>query len=146
MDFTTELEATGGTTTGFVVPDAVVEALGAGRRPKVAATVNGHTWRTSIAPMGGRHLLGASAAVRAAAGIAAGETHTVTVEVDDAPRTVEVPDELAVALAASPTAAAAWAALSYSQQRRHVDPLAAAKAPETRARRVAATMAALTSD
>jgi hypothetical protein len=146
MDFTTELEATGGTTTGFVVPDAVVEALGAGRRPKVAATVNGHTWRTSIASMGGRHLLGASAAVRAAAGIAAGETHTVTVEVDDAPRTVEVPDELAVALAASPTAAAAWAALSYSQQRRHVDPLAAAKAPETRARRVAATMAALTSD
>ena len=146
MDFTTELEASGGTTTGFVVPDAVVDALGAGRRPKVAVTVNGHTWRTSIAPMGGRYLVGASAAVRAAAGIAAGETHTVTVEVDDTPRTVEVPDELAAALSASPTAAAAWAALSYSQQRRHVDPLAAAKAPETRARRVAATMAALTSD
>ena len=146
MDFTTELEATGGTTAGFVVPDAVVEALGAGRRPKVAATVNGHTWRTSIAPTGGRNLLGASAAVRAAAGIAGGETHTVTVVVDDVPRTVEVPDELAAALAASPTAAAAWAALSYSQQRRHVDPLAAAKAPETRARRVAATMAALTAD
>lgn len=145
MDFTTELEATGGTTTGFVVPDAVVAALGAGKRPKVAATVNGHTWRTSIASMGGRYLLGASAAVRAAAGIAAGETHTVTVEVDDVPRAVTVPDELAAALAASPTAAAAWAALSYSQQRRHVDPLAAAKAPETRARRVAATMAVLTS-
>ena len=144
MDFTTELEATGGKTTGFVVPDAVVDALGAGRRPKVAVTVNGHTWRTSIAPMGGRYLVGASAAVRAAAGIAAGETHTVTVEVDDTPRTVEVPDELAAALAASPTAAAAWAALSYSQQRSHADPLAAAKAPETRARRVAATMAALT--
>lgn len=144
MDFTTELEATGGTTADFVVPDAVVDALGAGRRPKVAVTVNGHTWRTSIAPMGGRYLVGASAAVRAAAGIAAGETHTVTVEVDDTPRTVEVPDELAAALSASPTAAAAWAALSYSQQRRHVDPLAKAKAPETRARRVAATMAALT--
>lgn len=143
MDFTTELEATGGTTTGFVVPDAVVDALGAGRRPKVAVTVNGHTWRTSIAPMGGRYLVGASAAVRAAAGIAAGETHTVTVEVDDAPRTVEVPDELAAALAASPTAAAAWATLSYSQQRQHIDPLSKAKAPETRARRVAATMAAL---
>ena len=144
MDFTTELEATGGKTTWFVVPDAVVDALGAGRRPKVAVTVNGHTWRTSIAPMGGRYLVGASAAVRAAAGIAAGETHTVMVEVDDTPRTVELPDELAAALAASPTAAAAWAALSYSQQRRHADPLAAAKAPETRARRVAATMAALT--
>ena len=68
MDFTTELEATGGTTTGFVVPDEVVEALGAGRRPKVVVTVQGHTWRTSIASMGGRFLLGASAAVREAAG------------------------------------------------------------------------------
>ncbi len=92
MDFTTELEATGGTTTGFVVPDEVVEALGAGRRPKVAVTVHGHTWRTSIASMGGRFLVGASAAVRAEAGLTAGETYTVTVEVDTAPRTVEVPD------------------------------------------------------
>ena len=144
MEFTTELEASGGTTTGFVVPDAVVESLGAGRRPKVAATVNGHTWRTSIASMGGRFMLGASAAVREAAGISAGETHTVTVEVDTAPRAVEVPDDLAAALAASPTASATWAALSYSAQRRHVDPLLAAKQPETRARRVAATVAALT--
>lgn len=144
MDFTTELLATGGTTTGFLVPDAVVDALGAGRRPKVAATVNGYTWRTSIASMGGQFWLGASAAVRSAAGVAAGQVHTVTVVVDDAPRTVEVPDELAAALAASPTASASWAALSYSQQRRHVEAIAGAKAPETRTRRVAATMAALT--
>ena len=90
MDFTAELEATGGTTTGFVVPVDVVEALGGGRRPKVAVTVNGHTWRTSIASMGGRFLLGVSAAVREAAGVAAGQTHTVSVELDTAPRTVEV--------------------------------------------------------
>ena len=78
MDFTTELEATGGTTTGFVVPDEVVEALGAGRRPKVVVTVQGHTWRTSIASMGGRFLLGASAAVREASGHRAGQTYTVS--------------------------------------------------------------------
>lgn len=144
MEFTTELLATGGSTTGFVVPEAVVEALAGGRRPKVAATVNEYTWRTSIASMGGRFLLGASAAVREAAGIAAGQTHTVTVELDAAPRTVEVPEDLAAALAADPDAAAAWARLSYSHQRQHAEAVAAAKAPETRARRIAATLAKLT--
>lgn len=143
MEFTTQLEATGGTTTGFVVPDEVVEALGGGRRPKVAATVAGHTWRTSIAAMGGRFLLGASAAVREAAGIAAGETHTVTVVLDDAPRTVEVPEDLAAALAADADAARAWEALTYSAQRRHAEAILAAKKPETRARRVESVLASL---
>ncbi len=115
-----------------------MEALGAGRRPKVVATVDGHTWRTSIASMGGRFLLGASAAVREAAGIAAGETHTVTVEVDTAPRTVEVPDDLAAALAASPRPPPRGPGLSYSQQRQHAEAVLAAKKPETRERRVAA--------
>ena len=137
MDFTTELEATGGNTTGFVVPDDVVEALAAGRRPKVVVTVNGHTWRTSIAPMGGTFWIGASAAVREAAGIRAGETHTLAVEVDTAPRTVEVPDDLAAALDASPAAAAAWATLSFSRQRQHAEAVLAAKKPETREHRVA---------
>ena len=138
MEFTTELLATGGTTTGFVVPDAVVEALGGGRRPKVVVTVDGHTWRTSIASMGGRFLLGASAAVREASGISAGQTYTVDVEVDTAPRTVDVPDDLAAALAASPAAAGrAGPALTYSQQRQHAEAVLAAKKPETRERRVA---------
>ena len=145
MEFTTELEGTGGNTTGFVVPDAVVAGLGGGRRPKVMATVSGHTWRTSIAPMGGRFLLGASAAVREAAGIAAGETHTVAVELDNAPRTVELPEDLAVAIAAHPDAAAAWERLSYSHQRQHVEAVAAAKKPQTRERRIASTITKLTS-
>lgn len=143
MEFTTELQATGGTTTGFVVPDTVVEALGGGRRPKVAATVNGHTWRTSIAPMGGQSWLGASAAVRQAAGIAAGQVHTVVVELDAAPRTVEVPEDLASALAAHPEAAAAWERLSYSHQRQHADAVAAAKSADTRRLRIDATITKL---
>jgi hypothetical protein len=143
MEFTTELLSTGGTTTGFVVPDAVVEALGAGRRPKVVVTVAGYTWRTSIASMGGRFLLGASAAVRAAAGLTAGESYAVGVEVDTAVRTVEVPEDLAAALAAEPGAAAAWAGLTYSQQRQHAEALLAAKKPETRERRVAGIVDAL---
>lgn len=144
MELTLTLEATGGTTTGFVVPDEAVEALGGGRRPKVAVTVQGHTWRTSIAAMGGRFLLGASAAVREAAGLTAGGTYPVTVELDDAPRAVEVPGDLAAALAADPAAGAAWAALTYSAQRRHAEAVLAAKKPETRERRVAAVVAALT--
>ncbi len=143
MDFTTELLATGGTTTGFEVPDMVVTQLGGGRRPKVLVTVEGHTWRTSIASMGGRFLLGASAAVRAATGIASGQSYTVHVELDTAPRTVEVPEDLAVALAASPTATSTWAGLSYSQQRQHAEAVLAAKKPETRARRVGTIVAGL---
>ena len=144
MEFTTELLATGGTTTGFVVPDEVVEALGAGRRPKVVVTVGGHQWRTSIASMGGRFLLGASAAVREAAGISAGTTYTVDVEVDTAPRTVDVPEDLAAALAAAPGAEAAWSALGFSAQRQHAESVLAAKKPETRERRVAAVVERLT--
>ncbi len=143
MEFTTELQATGGNTTGFVVPDAVVEELGGGRRPKVVVTVNGHAWRTSIASMGGRFLLGASAAVRDAAGIAAGQTHTVAVELDTAPRSIEVPEDLAAALADHPAAAEAWKSLSYSHQRQHADAIAAATKPETRQRRIASTIAKL---
>lgn len=143
MEFTTELQATGGTTTGFVVPDVVVEQLGGGRRPKVVVTVNGHTWRTSIASMGGRFLLGASAAVREAAGIAAGQTHTVTVELDTAPRSAEVPEDLAAAFADHPAAAQAWKHLSYSHQRQHADAIAAARKPETRQRRIASIITEL---
>jgi len=145
MEFRTELESTGGTTTGFAVPASVVEALGAGRRPKVAATVLGYTWRTSIASMGGRFLLGASAAVRDAAGLTAGELYTVAVEVDAAPRSVEVPDDLGAALAASAPAASAWQALTYSRQRQLAEAVLAAKKPETRARRVATTVEQLAS-
>lgn len=144
MEFTTELQATGGNTTGFVVPDAVVEELGGGRRPKVVVTVNEHTWRTSIASMGGRFLLGASSAVREAAGIAARQTHTVTVELDTAPRSVEVPEDLAAAFADYPAVAEAWKHLSYSHQRQHADAIAAAKRPETRQRRIASIIAKLT--
>jgi hypothetical protein len=144
MHLSTELVATGGSTTGIRIPDAVVAELGGGNRPKVVATVNGHSWRTSIARMGGEFWLGASADVRAAAGIAAGDAIELDVELDSAPRTVEVPDDLAAALAATPAARSAFDALSYSHQRRHVLAIEDAKTPETRARRVAAAISKLT--
>jgi hypothetical protein len=137
MRFRAELEATGGTTTGFAVPEEVVAALGAGGRPKVVVTVNGFTFRTSIARMGGRYLLGVSSERRAAAGVSAGEILDVDVELDTAPRTVDVPDDLAAALTAEPAAQVFWGTLSHSNQRWHAQQVTGAKSAETRARRVA---------
>jgi hypothetical protein len=143
MRFTAELESTGGNTTGFAVPDGVVESLGGGRRPRVTVALNGQSWRSSIASMGGRFMLGVSAANREAAGVAAGRTYDVDVELDTAPRAVEVPVDLAAALAGDPTARVAWDALSFSHQRQHAEAITAAKKRETRERRVAATLARL---
>jgi hypothetical protein len=136
MKVQTTIQKTGGNTTGIAVPNAIVEALGGGKRPKVRATVKGHTWRTSIAPMGGKFWVGVSAEVRAAAGVSGGDEIEVDLEIDDAPREVEVPADFAAALAAHPVEKARFAKLAYSHQRRHVMAIEAAKTPETRARRI----------
>lgn len=137
------LEATGANTTGFRIADAVVDELGGSRRPAVSATVNGHTWRTSIARMGENFWLGVSAANRAAAGLAAGDEVDLDVVLDTAPRVITVPDDLAAALTAEPAAQAAFGALSYSNQRRIVEGIEGAKTAPTRERRVAKAVADL---
>ena len=137
MRFTTTLELNGKTATGFRVPAEVVAALGAGKRPPVLVTITGFTYRNTVAAYGDVSMLGVSAENRAGAGIAAGDTIEVDLELDTAPREVIVPADLQAALDADPTAAATYARLSYSERRRHVLAIADAKAPETRARRVA---------
>jgi hypothetical protein len=131
------LEPQGGNNTGFVIPDAVVEELGGGRRPKVAVTVGAHTWRGSIASMGGRFLLGVNKAQRDATGLAAGDEVDLEVVLDEAPRTVEVPEDLAAELAADEAAASAWSAWSFTKQKEAARQLTEAKKPETRASRLA---------
>lgn len=143
MHLSTELIATGGTTTGIRIPDEAVTQLGGGNRPKVVATVNGRTWRGSIARMGGAFWLAVSAENRTAAGLSAGDPVQLDVELDSALRTVEVPDDLRQALAADPAARAAFDALTYSQQRQQVLAVEGAKKPETRIRRIASTIDAL---
>jgi bifunctional DNA-binding transcriptional regulator/antitoxin component of YhaV-PrlF toxin-antitoxin module len=143
VKFSSTLELGGRTATGLEVPADLVEALGGGKRPKVTVTLAGYTYRSSIAAMGGRYLIPVSAEVRERTGVAAGDVLEVEVALDDAPREVEVPPDLAAALAADPAAAAAFTGLSYSHQRRHVLSVEGAKAAETRARRVAAVVAAL---
>ena len=143
MRFATTIHQTGNNT-GIVVPDDVVEALGGGKRAKVVVTLHGHTYRSSLASMGGQVLISLSAENRAKAGVAGGDQVEVDVALDDAPRTVELPPELAEAFAADPAAKAAFDALSYSNQRRLAEPIAAAKAADTRARRVAKVLGELT--
>lgn len=143
MKFTALLELGGKTATGIRVPPEVVAALGPSKRPAVQVTLNGYTYRSTVAVMGGVFLLPVSAEVRAHAHIAAGDTVDVDVEVDTEPRTVEVPADLAQALAADDTARQFFESLSYSNQRRLVLAIEGAKAAETRQRRVASTVAGL---
>ena len=140
MEFRAELRQTGGNTTGFLVPDEVMAGLGGGGRPKVVVRVNGFEFRSSIARMGGEYWLGVSAERRGAAGIAGGQVCEVAVELDAAPRAVEVPDDLAQALAAEPAVRAFWDAMSFSNQRWHAEQLTSAKTAETRARRLARSL------
>ncbi|MFC8600451.1 YdeI/OmpD-associated family protein [Isoptericola sp. NPDC057191] len=144
--FTTTLLATGGNNVGLPVPDDVVTAFGRGRRVPVSVTIDeGYTYRSSVASMGGRFLVSFNAETRAATGRGAGDEVSVRLELDDAPRTVEVPSALAAALADRPDAAAAWAALSASKQKAHALSVTDARTDETRDRRVAKVVDSLTS-
>lgn len=136
----TVLAATGGNTTGIEIPAEVVASFDRGKRVPVRVTIGSHTFRNTIAAYRDSYWLGVSAENRGKAGIAAGDAIDVTLEVDDAPRTVDPPAELADALAADPVAAAAWDRLSYSHQRRHAEAVAQAKSADTRARRVAGAL------
>lgn len=136
MKFTAQVQQGGRTATGIEVPPEVVEGLGGGKRPKVSVTINGKTYRSSVAVMGGKFMVGVSAENRALTGAAGGDVVEVTMELDTAPREVEVPDDFAAALEVNPDAKAAFARQSYSHQRAHVDAINAAKAPETRRRRI----------
>jgi len=144
VTFRTTLAAGGGNNVGIVVPEEVVLGFGRGKRVPVVVTIDGgYSYRNTISSMGGRYLISFNSETRAATGRGAGDEVEVTLEADDEPRTVEVPEALANALAADPAAATAWAALSYSKQRQHAEPIAAAKSEETVARRVEKTLAAL---
>jgi hypothetical protein len=143
MRFRATLETEGKTATGINVPTDVVDALGGGKRPRVTVTINGHTYRSSVAVLGGRYMLGVSAENRAAAGVEGGQDVDVELELDTAPREVTVPPDLASALAAEPAAQATFDGLSYSNKSWHVLQIDGAKTDETRQRRIAKSVEAL---
>ena len=117
------------------VPAEVLDALGGGGRIPVQATFDGIAYRGSIASMGGCMALGVLKQIRSDLGKGPGDSVVVTVTRDDAERTVEVPDDLAAALAAA-GAREAFDKLSFSHRREHVNAITEAKKPETRTRRI----------
>jgi hypothetical protein len=131
------------TATGIRIPDEIVEALGSGKRPAVTITINGYTYRSSIAVMGGAYMVGVNADNRIGAGVAGGDEVDVDIELDTAPREVSVPDDFGAALDAEPAARRMFDGLSYSNRSWHVLSINGAKTDETRQRRIAKSVAAL---
>lgn len=143
MRFRTTILQGDKTATGIRVPDEVVGSLGKGKRPPVKVTINGFTYRNTIAVMGGEYMVGVSAENRAGAGVAGGDVVDVDIELDTEPRTVDVPDDLAAALDGVPDARRTFDALSNSNKGWHVLQVQGARSDETRARRIAKSVDAL---
>jgi hypothetical protein len=141
--FRTKVLQAGKTATGVEVPEKVVESLGSTKRPLVKVTINGYTYRSAIAPMGGTYMLGISEQVRSAAKVGAGDTVDVEVVLDTDKREVEVPPELAKALVKDKAAKKYFEGLSYSRKIALVAPIANGKTKETRERNLAKAMEAI---
>jgi Bacteriocin-protection, YdeI or OmpD-Associated/Domain of unknown function (DUF1905) len=143
MKFRATVELGGKTATGIPVPESVVTALGSGSRPAVRVTVGGHSYRTTVAPMGGRFFVPLSADNREAAGVAAGEEVDVDIVSDSEPRDINLPADLAAALALDDTAKAFFDGLSYTHRKEWVRWVEEAKKSDTRAARLTRTIESL---
>lgn len=142
--FRTVLEATGGNNVGIVVPDDIVVSFNRGKRVSVSVTIDGdYIYRNTITSMGDRSLLSFNAATRKATGRRAGDEVEVRLELDDAPRTVEIPAVLMDVFASDTKASTAWDALPPSKKNAHALSIEGAKSDETRRRRLEKTIEAL---
>jgi hypothetical protein len=143
MRFRAIIQLSGKTATGIQVPPEVVASLGPSKRPPVRVTINGYTYRSTVAPMGGAFMLPISAEHRASAGVAAGDEVEVELNLDAAPREVTVPPDFADALARDADARRFFDGLSFSNKQRLVLSIEEAKTAETRQRRIAKAVSAL---
>jgi hypothetical protein len=137
--FDATLELNGPNATFIEVPLDVPAVFGRVRAP-VRGTLNGFPFRSTIMRYGTRYYLPVNKALREGSGAAAGETVTVALEADDAPRVVEVPDDLREALASAADARTVFEGLSYTHQREYVEWIEEAKRAATRTRRVERTV------
>jgi hypothetical protein len=124
----------------LILTDAQVEQLGGGKRAPLQVSIGDRTVRLRLAVMGGENMIGLSKANRSALAVDIGDTVTAVITVDEAPREVELPAELATALAAHPEARAAYEKLAFTHRKEYATWVAEAKRPETRERRVTQTI------
>lgn len=141
--FRTVIVQSGKNVTGIEVPAEIVARFGAGKRVPVRVTINGHTYPSTVAVMGGAFMIPLSGENRRSAAVAGGEEADVELELDTAPREVTVPADLAAALAGHPAAQRRFDSLSRSRRQAHVLSVEGAKTPETRQRRIAKAVSAL---
>ncbi len=134
----------GGGGTLVPVPREIASRMGLKGMPKVQAVIAGQRYRGSLMPMGdGTYCLGVLKSIQEAARVKPGDTITVELELDTSPRVVELPPDLAKAIAHDKKASAAWDRLSFTNQKEVARSLEEAKKPETRERRLAAALAKL---
>lgn len=143
MKFRTTIKQGAKAATGIQIPDEVVQALGAGKKPPVKMTVSGYVYRSTVATVEGNFMVGFNADHRAASGLKGGDAVDVEIEVDTQPRVVEVPADLTAALNAEPGASATFNRLSNSLKGYHVSLIIGAKTDETRQRRIAKSISTL---
>lgn len=138
-------QAEGSSATGIEIPDKVLEALGAGKKPPVKLTVNGYAYRSTVATVSGKYMVGFSADHRAASGLKGGDPVEIEIQLDTEPRTIEVPADFQAALNADPRARETFDKLSNSLKGYHVSQVTGTKNPETRQRRIEKSIATLRS-
>ncbi len=134
--FQTTILTAGKTATGICIPDDIIEKLGAGKKPPIKITLNGYTYRSTVAVMHGKFMVGVSADVREAAGVKGGDKLTVDIELDTEVREVTLPPDFKKALDKNPKAKKFFEALSFSKQKNHVTIIEQAKTDDTRQRRI----------
>lgn len=136
MKFNATLQLSKKTATGIHVPEEIVTALGGGKKPAVKVTIGSYIYRSTIGSMGGKFMLPVSKENREGAGIRAGDEIVVELELDTAPRELNVPEDFEEVLNDNEEARQFFESLSYSNKRRFVLNIESAKSAETRKRRL----------
>ncbi len=135
MKFSATIKLTGNNT-GIPIPEEVLEALGAGRKPALMITLNGYTYRNTVGSMNGVPMIALSKAHREAAGVAGSEEHEIEVTVATEPEAIELPQDLEDALKGAKLLET-FEGLAPSRRKEYVRQVVSAKAGETRQRRIA---------
>jgi uncharacterized protein YdeI (YjbR/CyaY-like superfamily) len=136
LHFRTKVLTAGKTATGIQIPDELIAELAAGRKPAVKITINGFTYRSTVAVINGRFMVGVNADNREKAGVAGGDTIDVLIELDTEIREIAAPADFLENLERSPKIKGLFDGLSYTKRRVIVEGIVGAKTMETRERRI----------